>query len=275
MADPVGERMKGYEESSENVLPARLPVIVRLDGNSFSRLTKGLKLEKPFDARFERAMDEAARAVCEYADGARLAYVQSDEISVLLTNDRTHDTQPFLANRTQKLTSLLAATASVAFNQAMADEALPTSAVFDARVFVVPPAEVNNVFLWRQLDAFRNCVGAYAYYELADKYGRKTAARMLHGKGTDERQEIIFSELDVNINDLPAAWRRGRVLLRRVRDLPIEEVVDGEVLARLIERGQAEAGQMVTRSAWEVDGEPPRFNHDPDYIERHLVRKEE
>lgn len=36
--DPMGERLKSYERVAENVLPSRLPVIIRFDGNSFSRL---------------------------------------------------------------------------------------------------------------------------------------------------------------------------------------------------------------------------------------------
>src|SRR5690606_6640342 len=147
------------------------PVIIRLDGNSFSRLTRVLKLEKPFDERFNRAMDAAAIAVLEYCSGAQVAYVQSDEITILLRNDQTHETTPFLGNRTQKITSLTAATAAVAFSQALAAELGLEArdgvrAIFDARVFVVPPAEVNNVFLWRQFDAFKNSVSTYAYWEL-------------------------------------------------------------------------------------------------------------
>src|SRR5690606_15755000 len=50
--DPLGKRMKCYERAAEAVLAPRLPVIIRLDGNSFSRLTRKLRFNKPFDERF-------------------------------------------------------------------------------------------------------------------------------------------------------------------------------------------------------------------------------
>ena len=272
--DPLGKRMKCYERAAEAVLAPRLPVIIRLDGNSFSRLTRKLRFNKPFDERFERAMNEAARAVLEYCDGAVLGFVQSDEIHILLRNDHTPATQPFLGGRTQKIASLTAACASVAFVKALAREGIETMASFDARVFTVPPSEVNNVFLWRQLDCFRNCVSSVAYWGLAGKYGRGTARRMLHGKSTKEQQEIIFTALSINVNDLPVHWRRGRVLRRVKRTVLVKDVLGPERYQQLLEGGFVKDGQTTVRSSWEVDLEPPCFNVVPEYIENLYQGKE-
>lgn len=273
--DPMGERLKSYERVAENVLPSRLPVIIRLDGNSFSRLTKVLKLEKPFDERFNRAMDAAAIAVLEYCSGAQVAYVQSDEITVLLRNDQTHETTPFLANRTQKIASLTASTASVVFNQVLArelglDVGDGPQAIFDARVFVVPSAEVNNAFLWRQLDAFKNSVGSVAYWGLVKKYGRKSAQKMLHGKSTAQRQELIFQEFGFNFNDLPAHWKRGRCIVRKTYEVPVADLMPAPQFERLVASGELQPGQTTMRSSWVVDRDIPRFNHDKGYIGRFL-----
>lgn len=263
--------MKGYELASEQVLPRRLPVVVRLDGNSFSKFTKRLKLEKPFDERFERAMESAARAVLEYCSGGQLGYIQSDEITILLRNDQTHQTDPFLGNRTQKLASLLASTASVAFNEKMREYDFVTPAIFDCRAFVVPPAEVNNVFLWRQKDAFKNFVSSYAYFKLKDKYGRKTAQKMLHGLSTNERQELIFQQLDININDLPVEHRRGRTVVRVTREVYLEDLMPPTVYLERIEKGHIKRGDTTFRSTWEVDRDIPLFNQEPDYIQKFLA----
>jgi tRNA(His) 5'-end guanylyltransferase len=271
----LGDRVKGYEAAAEQVLPARIPVLVRLDGNSFSRFTKAVGFRKPYDERFDAAMNAAAIAAADYAH-AKLAYLQSDEITLLLVNDATHETQPFLGNRTQKLASILAGTASVAFDRALRDEGLETPApAFDARVFVVPHADVNNVLLWRQQDAFRNCVSGVAYWGLREKYGRKTAQKMLHGRSSDEQQELIFQELGSNVNDLPVPWRRGRCVVRVTEERPIEEVVEADVLERLVANGQRAHGDKVLRSRWMVDRNIPRFNHDPSYVERFVYHEEE
>ena len=46
----LGDRMKAYEKKEEILLDANLPVVVRVDGHSFSKFTKGLSL--PFDHLF-------------------------------------------------------------------------------------------------------------------------------------------------------------------------------------------------------------------------------
>ena len=273
----LGTRIKGYEAASELVLPRRLPVLLRLDGNSFSKFTKHQRFEKPFDARFEGAMEAAAKAVMDYCSGSCVAYVQSDEITVLLRNDQTEQTDPFLANRTQKLTSLTAAYASVAFNKELGAQGIDADAVFDCRAFVVPHHEVQNVFLWRQQDAFKNCISAYAYYGLKTLYGRKTAQKMLHGKNTAERQELIFRELGKNPNDIPTHRKRGRCIYSETREIPMREVIDDpDRLLYLYENGHIDdPDQMVMRSFWEVDKEIPRFDKDKNYLDAFILKGED
>lgn len=268
----MATRFKGYEEVSEQILPARLPVIIRLDGNSFSRLTKVTGLQKPFDPRFVEAMDAAATAVLEYCSGAVLAYCQSDEISILLLNDMSVGTEPFLGNRTQKIVSLCAAKASVAFNRVMHGHDIETEAVFDGRVFVVPPSEVVNYFLWRQKDAYRNCIHGYAYHGLADKFGRKMAQKKLHGVSTSGRVDILSQELDVKEGDIPTEFQRGRCISRKTYEVPISEVMPPEKFKELVESGKIDdPDKMVTRSEWEVDREVPKFNEDREYLEKFLT----
>lgn len=268
----LSNRIKGYETASEQVLPARLPVILRLDGNSFSKLTSRKDFNKPFDPQFDRAMIAAAVRVMDYCSGGQVAYVQSDEISVLLRNNMRHGTEPFLANRTQKIASLCAALASVAFNKANGDQGIDTEAIFDCRVFVLPPSEVVNYFLWRQQDCFKNFISSYAYHELRKLRGRKTAQKMLHGKSIPERQDVILQELGVNINDLPTYWKRGRCIYREARKVPLKDTFeDPDRLRHLVETGHIEdPDRIVTRTFWKIDEEIPLFNEDRDYLEIYL-----
>lgn len=248
--DSFGDRMKDYEAACEQVLTRRLPVILRLDGNSFSKFTKNNGFEKPFDANFETAMVEAAKAVMGYCSGSYLAFVQSDEITIFLRNDQTHQTDPFLANRTQKIASLTAATASVAFNKALGRG---TEAIFDCRVFVVPHQEVVNVFRWRQKDAYRNGINMYLYHKLKDKYGRKTAQEMLHGQTTKGQKGMITEELDVHPDNLPKAWLYGRAIWREKEEVPLKDTMDPEKFRELVSQGRIEENKVVVRTKWQVE----------------------
>lgn len=274
--DSMGDRFKAYEEASEQILPARLPVILRLDGNSFSKLTKREEFDKPFDLQFEGAMNAAAISVMGYCSGSQVAYAQSDEISILLRNTMSTGTEPFLANRTQKIASLCASKASVAFNKANVEHGIDTEAVFDCRAFVMPQHDVNNYFLWRQRDAFRNCIHSYAYWNLKEKYGRKTAQKMLHGKTVNDMQEVIFQELGVNPNDIRTAFKRGRCIFRENYDAPLRDVMSAEKLDELVTKGHIDdPDEVVTRSRWTVDEEIPLFNKDRQYIESYLYTPED
>ena len=113
--DSLGDRMKLYEEAYRNYLPRRLPVIIRIDGCHFHTFTKGLK--KPFDKVFMETMLLTAKSLCEKIMGCKFGYTQSDEISLLLTNNDTFETQPWFDNNINKIVSVSASMASMFFNK--------------------------------------------------------------------------------------------------------------------------------------------------------------
>ena len=73
-----------YEGRSRTFLTRRTPVIIRLDGKAFHTYTRGL--DKPFDEGLIEDMQQAAIYLCQNIQGAKCAYVQSDEISILVTD---------------------------------------------------------------------------------------------------------------------------------------------------------------------------------------------
>jgi tRNA(His) guanylyltransferase len=242
VSDPIGDRMKRYERAAKTALTWRLPVIVRIDGRAFHTYTKGC--ERPFDERLIDGMNACAMAVCEEAQGAAIAYVQSDEISVLLHGYRRLDSQPWFDNEVQKIVSISASIAAAEMTlYSMSIFGRPKIAHFDARVFTLPDAEVCNYFIWRQQDATRNAIqmAASAHY----------SHRELHRKNTSEMQEMLFAK-GVNFNDLSTHHKRGRCILRETYQH------DG-----------------AERHRWIVDREPPIFTKDRDYIERHLAVESE
>jgi tRNA(His) guanylyltransferase len=238
MSEPIGDRMKRYEHASKTTLTWRMPVIIRIDGRAFHTYTSGL--DRPFCEKFIHAMNLTAQAVCEDAQGAALAYVQSDEISILLHGYRRLDSRPWFENEVQKIVSIAAGLASATFTAAstpLFGRIKP--ACFDARAFVLPESEVNNYFLWRQQDATRNAIQmtAHAHY----------SQRALHGKNRDDMRAMLLAK-GIDFEAQPTHHRRGRCLFRE----SFEE-------------------KDAVRHRWVVDNQIPIFKEDPSYVERHLV----
>lgn len=208
MRDALGDRMKEYEGASRSSLIRRLPVIIRVDGRSFSRYTSRMTT---YDAGMHKCMRETALALMEEINGASLAYTQSDEISILVTDWSKYETQPWFGYSLQKVVSSAAALATASFNKAK-DETIfgrsPSSfagntlppALFDARAFNLPIHEVENYFLWRQKDAIRNSI---------QTLGRKVLGpKRLHGLSC-EKIKIALMEEGNDWDDLLDWQKRG------------------------------------------------------------------
>ena len=105
------ERMKSYEAVSQLTLTARMPMIIRVDGRAFHSLTQ--HCARPFDLKLNEAMAQTAVTLCQEIDGTQLAYVQSDEISVLAIDYQTVDSAPWFGGNVQKVTSVSASVATV------------------------------------------------------------------------------------------------------------------------------------------------------------------
>lgn len=210
--------MKEYETCFDIKLPHRLPLVIRLDGRSFHTVTKQLKLKRPMDEAFHRAMVKTAVYLGGCINNARFAYTQSDEISILIY-PKYVTAQAWFDNRLIKLISASASLASVQFTQALLHTLAPErgwpeafieitkcSPTFDARVFVVPPHDVPNVFIWRQRDAMKNSVSAFAqhYFE----------RRELHKKNSGERVKMLL-EKGVDWKKLPTWQKWGTGAMRK------------------------------------------------------------
>lgn len=152
----LGDRMKEYERAYDFKLSKRSPVIIRLDGRAFHTLTKNFT--RPYDDRFMSLMLETAVYVFKNIQGAKVAYTQSDEISILVKYYDELDSEPWFNNEVQKIVSISAALASSFFSVKLAEWGLGKLAQFDSRVFIIPEHDVNNYFVWRQQDWERNSI---------------------------------------------------------------------------------------------------------------------
>lgn len=182
--DSLGSRIKRYEQAYNYVFTPRSSLVIRVDGKSFHTWTKGMK--RPFDEPLIAAMIVATQLTAKEMSGFKLAYVQSDEASFLLTDFDTHQTQGWFNYELNKVVSITASLFTAHFNRLINNPA-NTPAFFDARAFIVPAEDAPNVFIWRSKDWYRNSVQMLAQSHFTQKQlnGKKMADlhEMLHGVG--------------------------------------------------------------------------------------------
>jgi tRNA(His) 5'-end guanylyltransferase len=197
--DSIGNRMKeNYENRYRLQLTRRIPVIIRLDGKAFHTFTKGL--EKPFDITLHRTMVETTKFLIEQIQGAQLAYTQSDEISILVTDYDYFETEAWFDYNIQKLTSVSASLATGFFNW---KSSFGKIGYFDSRVFNIPKEEVMNYFLWRFQDWKRNSIQLLGQSLFSHKE--------LHKKNQHEIIEMCKTK-GHDWNSLPDVWRYGTLI---------------------------------------------------------------
>jgi len=242
------KRIRGYEDAYRIYLPRRMPALIRVDGRSFHSVTRGM--ERPWDKTFKAAMDAAALTLCKEIQGAKVAYIQSDEITIFLTDYDSLSSEPWFGKNLQKMASVSAATASVAFSKSMIEQDKPEkTGTFDSRVFIVPRAEVTNAFIDRQQDCVRNSIESLAQANFSHK--------SLHGLNQAQLQEKLWQEKGINWNDCEIWQKRGRCVIKESHS-GIE--------------GQRES---IIRARWVVDNSIPTFTKNRDYIERFINADEE
>ena len=114
--DELGKRMKIYEAVPKIKLVRRMPVAIRIDGKAFHTFTRGF--QKPFDNVLMKTMQETTKYLCENIQGCVFGFTQSDEITLILVDYKELNTSAWFDNEVQKICSISASMATMAFNRA-------------------------------------------------------------------------------------------------------------------------------------------------------------
>lgn len=231
--DDLGTRMKEfYETVPKTKLVRRIPVAIRIDGKAFHTFTKNFI--KPFDDTLIKSMQQTMQKLCENIQGCVFGYTQSDEITLVLLDYKTLDSDCWFKYRTDKLCSVAASMATMAFNRAFIknknnwqietfkewkpidsiechisdayDKSAETGAIFDARCFNIPKEEVTNCIYWRQLDATRNSIQMVGQANFSHKE--------LEGKSCNKIQDMLLTQKDINWNNYLTVQKRGSACIR-------------------------------------------------------------
>ena len=247
--------------------------MVRADGHSFSKFTKGLV--KPFDSRLSAVMVATMLdTVAKF--NALTGYTHSDEITLVFGPADVEAGQTLAYNgKVSKIVSLVAAYISVRFNAHMlaydwSDLSettrvgiLACEAHFDARAFSVPhAAEAWANLLWRSNhDCRRNSVSMLArvYY----------SAKQLHGISTRDVLAMLEDEHGVAWEAQPRFFTRGTVAKKELYDMAAIDRKTGEAVvakrSRFVARAfplsddsSAAMADLVLAKYWPDDFDPQR-----------------
>jgi tRNA(His) guanylyltransferase len=179
------------------------PVIIRVDGRNFKKTLSRLDFQKPYDKRFASAMADATELLFKKSGlSPFFAYTFSDEINFLFQD------VPF-DGRIEKLDSVIPSFLSSALTMLLRLEE-PVS--FDSRILPVNFDHIHEYMIWRQREAWRNCISSYGYYTMrSEGLSQADAAAFLKGKKGSDIHELLF-ERGINLARVPAWQRRGIVV---------------------------------------------------------------
>lgn len=226
----LANRMKTYyEQIPKTKLMRRTPVAIRIDGKAFHTFTRGF--QKPFDEVLIKSMQETTKYLCENIQGCVFGYTQSDEITLILIDYQTLATDAWFDYEVQKMCSISASMATMAFNRFFGDNvkdfiynaeivdwndydklvevyrnAIDKGAMFDARCFNIPKEEVTNLIYWRQLDATRNSIQMVGQANFSHKELQNKTCNMI--------QDMLHEQKGINWNDYPTVCKRGTAIIK-------------------------------------------------------------
>lgn len=202
--EAVAAEMREREECYDRVASRAVYLVARLDGRGFSRLTRQMGVQRPFDEGFRDSMVRKTEHLMNSGFKIVYAYTQSDEISLLFDSSDTSFT-----HRYRKLLSVLAGEGSACLSLAFGR---PVS--MDCRLLELDSKEaILDYFSWRQSDAKRNCLLSHAYWTLRRSgLSGRAAQQKIDGVDSWKRSELLFKLAGTDYALIPA-WQRSGVAL--------------------------------------------------------------
>lgn len=230
---------------SATKLDGTKPILLMLDGRSFSNFTK--RFANPFDDVFIKLMNDTAISLCREIGRAKFAYVQSDEISIYIEPSDPEVSTPWFDGRIQKICSVAASIASSVFTRLYLNHVYENDLVnfknifnsklaisFDCKAWNVPDLEsVADWFIYRNKDCVRNSKQQFSQSFFKHKD--------LMGKNCEEQIKMVLDKFGKDWTALPNKYKNGRLVHKKSID------------------ASNDYGDIYTRTFWEADPIPEGF----------------
>ena len=301
----LANRMKIYYENiPKTKLMRRCPVAVRLDGRSFHTFCRNF--QKPFDEVLIKTMQQTMKYLCENIQGCVIAYQQSDEITLILIDYKKLTSSAFFDYEIQKVCSITASMATMAFNKYFADNVDSAydeefhSLGLDNRSNFKSSTECNETFesLEKRYDTYYKKINKAMFdsrcfnipkeevtnllFWRQDDASRNSiqmvgrayfSDKELHHKSRNQIQDMLMTQKGINWNDFPTYQKRGSCCIKEDYFIPEDELPVNKRInlsPRTLDPEEDEYG--VWRTHWVIDKDIPIFKGEQgrEYINRFI-----
>nr|XP_045008376.1 probable tRNA(His) guanylyltransferase isoform X2 [Jaculus jaculus] len=172
-------------------------------------------------------MTKCAQRVMEELEDIVIAYGQSDEYSFVFKRKSN-----WFKRRASKFMTLVASQFASSYvfywQDYFEDQPLLYPPGFDGRVVVYPSNKTLKDYLsWRQADCHINNLYNTVFWALIQQSGLTPvqAQERLQGTLAADKNEILFSQFNINYNNEPLMYRKGTLLIwQEVCEVTVKEV---------------------------------------------------
>ncbi|ORZ23198.1 Thg1 C terminal domain-domain-containing protein [Absidia repens] len=244
MANSKFEYVRFFEQN-DSLLPNTY-IVIRIDGRGFHRFSQTHDFAKPNDRRAIDLMNYCAIQVMKDLHDIVIAYGQSDEYSNLYSR------------RSSKLAStvvsLFTSNYVMGWHQFF-DDATPLQYApsFDARTVCYPSNQnLRDYLSWRQADCHINNLYNTTFWSLVhDGLTEIQAEDKLKGTFTKDKNEILFSQYDINYSKIDPIYRKGSTILRLKREVTSISPRTGEQVTRIKATPTAVYDDIIGQEFWD------------------------
>jgi tRNA(His) 5'-end guanylyltransferase len=193
MPQTLKQRQQLYERAYDlNIIP-RLPIIIKLDGWNFSKVTKSV--DKPFCNKTSALFTGTMVALVKQIENVVFGYQYLDKIVLVLKNNNPNY-DPWFNNSIQDLVSVASGLATDAFRTNHLNMEDPPdlygSFVFRTHAFALPDInETINYLISEQISCYQSAVTNAAL--------SKVPASDLHDKNIEDRKNVL-AEFGINFD---------------------------------------------------------------------------
>jgi len=210
-------------ESEDKLLPNSW-IVVRIDGKGFHKFSDSHKFEKPNSKPALDLMNKCASSVMTEFNEIILSYGQSDEYSFVFRPD----TGVYSRRGSKIVTNIVSLFASnyvFHWSSYFPDQPLIYPPSFDGRSVLYPTIKnLRDYLSWRQADCHINNLYNTTFWALVlkGKLSPNEAQERLKGTLSGDKNEILYSEFDINYNKEPPQMKKGTTIIKKKTEIPME-----------------------------------------------------
>lgn len=197
----INNRMSEYEKSSKYLLTKNLPVIVRLELQSYD-IKNRFKLYSDIDKCLD-LMAVIGNSMLSLLKGCdnniKFSFFNITEINILLENNQLNKNNPYFNNDIQKiistLSSKLASLITINYGKYV---------WFESKCFILPKFEIQNYFNYRkflQVQELRNIMGYKKIKDVLKSNDENISIKKILYMSKEKRNKII-DMYNIDINDV-------------------------------------------------------------------------